>query len=121
MFLSTLNTHRNKILNIILFTLIAFIILYGIFFFIKHSNYNPEISKYKKNASSVVDEYLSAKITKSEAIDRLEVIIKQVDADYENTNKTDYLSLSIDLSSLKQAMFLDDITKVKRIYKESLK
>lgn len=121
MFLSTLNTHRNKILNIILFTLSAFIILYGIFFFIKHSNYNLEISKYKKNASSVVDEYLSAKITKSEAIEKIELIDKQVRLDYEKTNKTEYFSLSADLSSLKQALSLDDITKVKKIHKRSLK
>lgn len=121
MFLFTLNTHRNKILNIILFTLIAFIILYGIFFFIKHSNYNPELSKYKKDASSVVNEYLSAKITKSEAIEKIELIDKQVRLDYEKTNKTDYFSLSADLGSLIHALRFDDIAKVKQIYKENLK
>ena len=112
---------KNKILNTMLFILIGFIIIYIFYFLFSHSSYDSELSKYKKDTKAIIDNYLSAKISKIEAQEKIEIIEKQVDTSYKENNKQEFFSLKVTLSRLKQAIYYDEISDIKKIYKESLK
>lgn len=77
----------------------------------KPSNISQDAYDCGNTALSLVSDYRSGKITKDDAIEKLQVAIDRLDAKYNeegNTYKTYDLAASIDIAAVQAAIILDN-------------
>ena len=112
------NEAQNKKTNI--FGIIAFgIIIASIVLIIINNNgtFSP-LNKYKKTTANILKDYLSTKITKDEAIEKLELVEKQVEVEYAKNNDLDYSIFETRISNVIAFIKFDNIDKVMEFYNE---
>lgn len=63
-------------------------------------------------AIQVTDDYLSAKITSSEAVEKLEVLYERAEAEHEEIDSLDSISIVTDILDTKIAISDNDVVKV---------
>ena len=102
------------IISIGLIILIALMILSQ-----KELNESPEskLSHYKEQVINITNDYLDTKISKEEALEKLELTNKQVElCSKENNDNPELLSLSIYIDSLENSIIRDDMKTIKDTY-----
>ena len=104
------NIYGIIILGIIL-ALIVLIILNN------NGTFSP-LNKYKRTTANILNDYLNTKISENEAVEKLELIEKQVDVEYSKNNDLEYSLFKTQISNVIFFIKFDEVNKVMDFYNE---
>lgn len=121
----TKTTNKNiKIISIVSIAIILIIITIVLIYINNPANKNIIVlNSYKKQSKKIINSYFENTITIDDAISKINSLKKQVEADYNENNSSQYFNLTVQLSSAdweltKLKNNYGSITELKKIIKD---